>query len=155
MEKLNKEELKKLQLFFKQRNKINEPQNNLVIEHIGPFLALIDTSKLDEVKKITYNKFINALGNFIAVSKQKWEIKTALKPDLSVELIAPKGSVCIIDADSISNSELLENQITEKQQLFSYVLVISSNQLEISLKNSNLTTNSWFYNTESGSFKKL
>lgn len=155
MEELNKDELKKLQLFFKQRSKVNEPQNNQVIEHIGPFLALIDTSKLNEDQKLTYNKFINALGNFIVISKQKWEIKSSLKADFSVDLVTPKGTVFIIDADTITNSELLNIQIAEKQQLFSHILVISSAESEINPKNSNGHTNSWLYNTESGSFKKV
>ncbi|MDB9775394.1 hypothetical protein OAB47_04090 [Vicingaceae bacterium] len=154
MEELNKDELKKLQLFFKQRSKQNEPQNEQVVEHIGSFLALIDTSKLNESQKVTYNKLINALGNFIVVSKQKWEIKSALKKDFSVDLLSPKGSVCIIDADSAVNSEQLNDQITEKQKLFSQIIIISSNELEITQEYSNTGT-SWFYNTESGSFKKL
>lgn len=148
MEELNKEDLNKLQQFFKQRNKKNESKNNLVIDVVGPLLANIENSKLSEADKFHYNELVNALGNFIILAQQKWEVSAELQRDFSVKLNVPKAMIKIILWDSESSYQAFKSALTEN---FQYIVLLKTNENAADLKSAlpkESTKKVWLFDTE-------
>ncbi len=109
MEEVDKNELKQLQQFFKQRNKLNESKNTTIIHQIGPLLSAIEESTLSESDKRTYQVGVNALGAFMETTKNEWSITPELMEDQTILLEKPKGCVKVVDLlkESHSTEELL------------------------------------------------
>lgn len=148
MEELNKEDLNKLQQFFKQRNKKNESKNNLVIDVVGPLLATIEASKLSEADKLHYNELVNALGNFIILAQQKWEVSAELQQDFSVKLNVPKAMIKIILWDSETSYQVFKLSLVEN---FEYIVLIKSNENTAELKSvlpKNSSKKAWLFDPE-------
>lgn len=148
MEEINKEELNRLQQFFKHRNRQNEAKNKQVIDVVGPLLANIEASKLSEKDKFHYNELVNALGNFILLAQQKWEVSSELHPDFSVSLTNPKEKVKIISIADESGIQQFESALTED---YAYIILLSelnkSEEIELKLeKESPLKV--WLFDTE-------
>lgn len=148
MEELNKEELNKLRQFFKQRNQQNEAKNKQVIDVVGPLLATIEASKLGEKDKLHYNEMVNALGNFILLTQQKWEVISELHPDFSVSLTHPKGKVKIISVQDESDAQQFKAALKEE---YTHIILLSelNKRKEIELKlEKESPIKVWFFDTE-------
>lgn len=148
MEELNKEDLNKLQQFFKQRNKRNASKNNLVIDVVGPLLATIEASTLSEADKFRYNELVNVMGNFIVLTQQKWEVSKELQRDFSIKLNTPKVKVKVIHMDSESSYQVFKSALTE---IFEYIVLVNSSENTADLKSAlpkESTKKVWLFDSE-------
>lgn len=78
MESLDKNDLKDLKNFFKNRTKNIKDEKDQILSIIGPHLEKIDNSKLSEIDKYEHKKELNDLGNFIRLYDDAISIKEAL-----------------------------------------------------------------------------
>jgi hypothetical protein len=151
MEEASKDQLKSLQDFFKQRNKQNEGLNNEVIDHVGKLLSEIDASKLKEADKITNNKMVNALGNFIAASKQKWVVKSQALNGKDFTLEQPKATISILDLEDFTDSATLKKEVEIAATKNSHLILLASEHLQIDISEfDSPNCKIWLFDNENG-----
>jgi hypothetical protein len=155
MEEADKNKLKQLQQFFKQRNKQNEAKNTTIIHQIGPLLSAIEGATLSESDKRAYQARVTALGNFLETTKKEWTVAPKLMEDQTILLEHPKGCVKIVDLGKGSNSDNDSLSIYEK---VTYLILLTSKELPNTLAKSihgKSLKQSWTYNEDSETATEL
>lgn len=106
MDALNKNDLKDLQNFFKNRTKSIKDEKDQIISIIGKHLEQIDNSKLSETEKHENKKELNDIANFIKLFDTTLVIEEAIRkePDF---LVRKNKKLIGIELSSIQNQSTI------------------------------------------------